>query len=147
MFDYIYRDWSKWDLVNQYGYCDSIKRPAEHKRCLFAGGNWFYWDKDYRNSLNRKFLMLFNNKTSLSQLEAVEKYAEVNQLENPLFAVINEQIFTDGDQKDEDLLSVYKIATPEERAILDHLMVTICGWTLGSLIDMLPLTYVSSEDK
>lgn len=42
---------------------------------------------------------------------------------------------TDDDENDtHHLLSLYKEADKKERAIMDALMISICGWTLSSLI-------------
>lgn len=51
-----------------------------------------------------------------------------------LGAVIIQEMETDQDRKTGDILSVYESAGETERALLDALLVNLCGWSMANII-------------
>jgi len=51
-----------------------------------------------------------------------------------VISTIETEILSDESNESMKLLAMYKDATEEERAIMDTMLVDICGWTMGSII-------------
>lgn len=51
-----------------------------------------------------------------------------------IISVIRMEMMDDDENDTHHLLFLYKEADKKERAIMDALMISICGWTLSSLI-------------
>lgn len=61
------------------------------------------------------------------------KKAEEKNLD--LVGQIAEEIFNDDENDTSNLLRLYKEANETERAIMDSMLVSICGWTMNTIIE------------
>ena len=48
---------------------------------------------------------------------------------------IYQEMMTDYDTDSMSLLVDYQMATEEERAIMDAVLIDLCGWSMGSIIE------------
>ena len=48
---------------------------------------------------------------------------------------IHREIMTDYDRDSMSVLVDYQMATANERAVMDALLINLCGWSLGSIIE------------
>lgn len=49
--------------------------------------------------------------------------------------VIQDEILSDDENDSARLIATYQSASPEKRAIIDDVLISICGWGMPHLID------------
>ena len=57
--------------------------------------------------------------------------------EESIIGKIMAEMVSDGDDDSEKLLDLYLESTPKERALLDCALMSLCGWSLHTIIDMM----------
>lgn len=74
-------------------------------------------------------LMVFLDHTGQEEIEdAMRKKLDV-------ISTIKNEAMTDDENESYNLLSYYLQATPEEKSIMDCVLVCICGWTMSTIIE------------
>lgn len=53
-----------------------------------------------------------------------------------VLSVFAEEFNSDADGRSSQIISLYARANEDERAVMDALLIDICGWSMGSLIAM-----------
>ena len=66
-----------------------------------------------------------------------------DEITTPLINEIVNQITTDEENSDVQLINDYINASPESRAAMDCLMINLCGWSLGTMI----VGFVSNKEE
>ena len=60
-----------------------------------------------------------------------------------VISTIRQEAESDEENESAKLLNMYHNASDEEKAIMDSVLVTICGWTMESIIEMTPMDNIS----
>ena len=80
--------------------------------------------------MGKKYYECYYNATPSEKIDqAIAEQIDVIQ-------TIFQEMEDDPDDESERLLLLYKMVSPDERAIMDYLLTHICGWTLGSIIEL-----------
>ena len=84
---------------------------------------------DRSNCIIRQGLMAFFENTGTEDIE----YAMKRKLD--VISTIKEEAWSDDENESYNLLKYYLNATDEKRSIMDCVLVTICGWTMSTIIE------------
>lgn len=77
----------------------------------------------------RQGLMVFLDNTGQEEIkDAMRRKLDV-------ISTIKEEAWSDEENESANLLRYYLNATDEERSIMDCVLVTICGWTMSTIIE------------
>jgi len=92
--------------------------------------------------LNDKYHRLYKGDTS----EEVIRQADKDKVD--IISQLFTEMTTDDENETEKLLELYLNVTDEERALLDYMLVSICGNTLHTLIENARATntYLEEDD-
>lgn len=75
----------------------------------------------------REYYYCFLNDTTLEKLKEAE--------EKDVISVIQEEMATDTENDSAKLIDLYQKVSKEERALLDYMLVCLCGYTMSSIIE------------
>lgn len=99
---------------------------------------------------NGYLIPTFYNAESEKKLKEYIRIAEDGEdIDATLMEVFTEQYATDGDCELNRIIGLYDEATDSEKAIMDNTFVSLCGWSLPTLIGMCLEKYKeeNGEDK
>lgn len=76
----------------------------------------------------------FKGETTLEQIKAF--WQQYDGFGEPvLVQTILSEMESDKDDESERILALYSMVNERDRALLDYLLVALCGWTLSSLME------------
>lgn len=71
-----------------------------------------------------------------TQEDVCEFWKEYKTQNNPsLISTISEEMQSDTEDESSELLLLYMISDEKERAMLDYMLVALCGWSMKTLIE------------
>lgn len=75
----------------------------------------------------------FKGETTLEQIKVF--WTQYNGYDEPMLTqTILREMESDKEDESERILALYSMVDERERALLDYLLVALCGWTLSSLM-------------
>lgn len=69
--------------------------------------------------------------------EVLDKLNKTQTEDNTIVQMVLSQMESDTEDESERIITLYKYANTEERAILDSLLTALCGWSLASICKLM----------
>ena len=95
---------------------------------------------EWRNTLPAEYppksvFYSYFGKTTDEMIDKAHTYMEEHPRASIPAMVYDEMEHNTDPEDGKSILELYAAATPEEKAKYDYLMVCLCGWTLGSVLE------------
>lgn len=100
-------------------------------------------EKERKKRIRSGYVDVYTNQTTDEDLRAGYQLTEQ---EESIIGKITQEMMSDGDDDSDKLLDLYLESTAEERALLDCALITLCGWSLHTIISMMTKTDADAQE-